>query len=193
MPAFTAKVIVTCFLIYLALFGAVSSGIVLREPDICFLLAMGRWICEHQMQLPAVDPFSYTYIQFPPGSTYAVYQWLTEVLFYGLVRTLGLPALLVCAAVVMTLSFVVVPLRILALKGCNNITSLLMVALLVLTSCTHLSVRPEIFSYLFTAAFLELFARFNRRTKAGIDWIFVASAAAITCIWSNMHCLYVLS
>ncbi len=74
-----ASLSVTALLIFLFLYGCCISGLVLKEPDICFLLGGGRWIVEHG-QIPSVDPFSYT--THYHWAQYVVEKWLTEVVFY---------------------------------------------------------------------------------------------------------------
>ncbi|MFX5358875.1 hypothetical protein ABTD15_19300, partial [Acinetobacter baumannii] len=53
----TAYLSLILFAMFLIFHGCCIAGFVLKEPDICFLLASGRWIVEHG-HLPLSDPFS---------------------------------------------------------------------------------------------------------------------------------------
>jgi hypothetical protein len=97
----------------LAIVYGIGIGICsLREPDTCFLLAMGRWICEHH-SLPKGDPFSYTFALFPQDHGLVIYQWLTEVIFYSIAKLSGVLGLVIFSCGMLTLSLVILPLRLL--------------------------------------------------------------------------------
>ncbi|MBP9090708.1 hypothetical protein KBI23_06725 [bacterium] len=186
-----AMVILGSALLFAVLYGGFIAGIVLREPDVCFLLAMGRWMAQHG-QIPAVDPFSYTYLAFPNGNAYVVYQWLSEVILYAVQSLAGPIALLVFTAVLQGITFVVIPLRLFALAGGNIALGSFFVFLVTLASLSHPSVRPEMFSFLMTAVLLELLARLARRGSGkAIDWYFVAFAFLLQVLWTNLHCLFI--
>ncbi len=81
--------IVIFITIALAFIYGIGVGVFsLREPDTCFLLAMGRWICQHK-SLPVTDPFSYTSAIYPDVHGLVIYQWLTEVIFFGIAKIAG--------------------------------------------------------------------------------------------------------
>ncbi|CAN5349387.1 hypothetical protein BH11CYA1_BH11CYA1_13310 [soil metagenome] len=172
-------------------YGGFIAGIVLREPDICFLLAMGRYITSHG-QIPSIDPFSYTYSTFPNGNAYVVYQWLCEVIFYGVQHYAGTVALLVVTAVVQAITFIVIPMRLFALGGGNLFVGSFFVMLVTLASVSHNSVRPELFSFLMTAVLLELLVRLAKRSSAQqIDRKFIAVTFILLALWTNLHCLFI--
>ncbi len=74
--------------LFALLYGFAVGAFVLHEPDTCFLLSLGRWICEHQL-LPANDPFSYTFAMYPQPLGLVAYQWLTEVIFFTIYKLSG--------------------------------------------------------------------------------------------------------
>lgn len=173
------------------IYGGFIAGIVLREPDVCFLLAMGRWMVNHG-QIPLLDPFSYTYSAFPNGNAYVVYQWLYEILIYSLQAAAGSVALLVFTAVVLSITFIVMPLRLFALAGSNLAIGSFITVLVMLATLSHLSVRPELFSFLFTAVVLELLARLSQRQSlTSIDWRLVGALFLLVVFWTNLHCLFI--
>lgn len=186
-----AMVILGSALLLSVFYGGFIAGIVLCEPDVCFLLAMGRWIAQHG-QIPAVDPFSYTYLAFPNGNAYVVYQWLSEVILYAVQSLVGSIALLVFTAVLQGITFIVIPLRLFTLAGGNIVLGSFFVFWVTLASLSHPSVRPEMFSFLLTAVLLELLARLSKRgSEQTIDWQFVAFAFLLQVLWTNLHCLFI--
>lgn len=190
-----AMVVLGLALLFSVLYGGFIAGIVLREPDVCFLLAMGRWMAQHG-QIPAIDPFSYTYLAFPNGNAYVVYQWLSEAILYAVQSLAGPIALLVFTAVLQGITFIVIPLRLFALAGGNIALGSFFVFLVTLASLSHPSVRPEMFSFLMTAMLLELLARLSKRgagngNRNTIDWRFIAFAFLLQVLWTNLHCLFI--
>lgn len=186
-----AQLIFALALLFSALFGAFVAGIVFREPDICFLLAMGRWMVQHG-QIPTVDPFSYTYAAFPNGNAYVVYQWLTELTLFSIHQLGGPTGLLVFTAIILGVAFIAIPLRLFALSGGNMVLGASITILVMLASWTHPSVRPEMFSFLLTAILLEMLARLSKRdAKDVIDYRFIGLAILLEVLWTNLHCLFI--
>ena len=186
-----AMLVLGSALLLSVLYGGFIAGIVFREPDVCFLLAMGRWMVQHG-QIPGVDPFSYTYAAFPNGNAYVVYQWLSEVILYAVQALAGAIALLVFTAIIQAVTFIVIPLRLFCLGGSNLLLSSFLVILVSLASLSHPSVRPEMFSFLMTAVLLELLARLSKRSPdQSIDWSFVSLAFVLQTFWTNLHCLFI--
>jgi hypothetical protein len=184
-----AVVCMMAFLVFLVVFGACICGVVLKEPDICFLLASGRWIVQHG-HLPQTDPFSYT--THYHWAKYVIEKWLTEVIFYDIWAIFGSVGLLVFDACVLAVAFVVMPMRVLYLGGWRGVPALLLTVLAVWTSFSHLAVRPEIFSFLILAIFMEIFMRLSAATAGNtrIDWKAIALAGVLVCLWSNLHTLF---
>jgi hypothetical protein len=184
-----ARIAFITFLIGLTFYGAWISGIVLKEPDICFLLATGRWICQHGC-LPVEDPFAWTLTLI--HSQPILEQWLTEVLFYGLYQMGSGALLLVFDAIVLTLTFSVLPYRLCRLNSMQSIPSLLLVVLCELCSFSHLTVRPEIFSALFVATFLELLSHLAKgKQTRSVDWRYVLAFSLMMVFWVNLHGLWI--
>jgi len=180
------------FLAFLLFYGFCIGGLIFKEPDICFLLACGRWIVEHG-QLPATDPFSFT-THFHPVQ-YVIEKWLTEIIFYDVWAATGATGLLVFDACLLATAFVVMPMRILYLGGFRGLTLLLTVTLVTLTSFSHLAVRPEVFSFLLAGCFLEILLRIGRGTAGSskIEWRYIALLGVLSCLWSNLHTLFIVA
>lgn len=187
-----AQISVCVFLFVLFLYGACIAGVVLKEPDICFMLGGGRWIVEHG-QLPLSDPFSYTTHYHP--YRYVIEKWLAQVIFYGIESSLGLCALILFAGAIHALTFVIIPMRIASLCGVRGGAAIWMTTLTLLASLSHLALRAEIFSALFCAVWLELMVRIRNATRGNttIRWGMIVLMAVLTCLWSNMHTLFMLA
>lgn len=185
------QIAIVSFLMLLLFYGICITGVVFKEPDIAFLLGQGRWIVEHG-RIPASDPFSWTTPFYP--NPYVIEKWLTEVIFYSIEKHLGLTALLIFDGIISCLSFVVIPWRIAALCGLKGGQAMRLVSLTLLASMCHLSVRPEIFSGLFTAMILEIMVRIKLATAGNtkIRWDFIAMLALIMALWTNTHTLFIM-
>lgn len=191
LTSVVAQAIVCLFLFLLVVAGAINSGLILKEPDICFLLAVGRWIVENQ-SLPASDPFSYGYLLADPGRPYVIYQWLSETCFYLVEKYTTTVGLLVLSGALTACAFFVIPSKMLSSMGVHPLANLgLSFWTLTLVVC-HVSVRPEIFSYLFTALFLQALLKLYARPQTAISWRFVVICSLISTFWVNFHCLFIL-
>lgn len=179
---------VATFVFFLFLYGACISGIVLKEPDICFLLASGKWIVEHG-QLPATDPFSYSTIYH--DQPYVIEKWLTEVIFFQLWKLTSPAGLLVFDAIILTLTFTIMPYRFLKLNGVGGLKALALAALSTFTSFCHLAVRPEIFSFLIMAIYLEILMRLRDRNTT-FHLPSVIALVVLMALWSNLHTLFIV-
>jgi len=188
MIKFIPLAIVATFIVFLFLYGACISGIVLKEPDICFLLASGRWIVEHG-QLPSSDPFSYSTIYH--DQPYVIEKWLTEIIFFGLWKWTSPAGLLVFDAIILTLTFTIMPYRFLKLNGVSGLKALLLTSLATFTSFCHLAVRPEIFSYLIVAIYLEILMRLRERNTT-LHYQSVIVLVLLMALWSNLHTLFIV-
>jgi hypothetical protein len=193
----TTAFLLVFFWIILFFHGALIGGMVYKEPDICFLLATGRWILEHG-QIPQQDPFSYT-AQLQPGiNIFGHYianrpileKWLCESIFYGIWSRFGGLGLLLFDCCLSTLTFVVIPLRILRLCGWQGLRALLLTTVMLITSWAHLSVRPEAFSFLMVAIWFELLVRQQKSQRPGIDWPAILPLALINCFWANVNIVF---
>lgn len=188
MSKFIPSLAVATFIFFLFLYGACISGIVLREPDICFLLASGKWIVENG-HLPATDPFSYSTIYH--DQPYVIEKWLTEIIFYGLWKWTSAAGLLVFDAIILTITFTIMPYRFLKLNGVSGLKALMLASLSTLTSFCHLAVRPEIFSYLIVAIYLEILMRLRDR-KSTFHYPSVIALVLLMALWSNLHTLFIV-
>ncbi len=193
--SFVADSTARALLVLLFLVAVVASifiaGASLHDPDTCWLLSLGMKIVEG-CALPQADPYSYT-MQLFPERRFILYQWLSEVLFALSYKALDLAGLLLLAAVVLTASFISVPLalaRKIGMPGCFAIAGTI---LTLLTAFFHFLCRPEIFSYLLLGTYISMTHFFLRnRNVEKVDWKAVTVFGAIMAIWCNLHSGFVL-
>lgn len=189
-PNFTAGlvarsllVLLFCVVFVVAVFIAGAS---LHDPDTCWLMALGRLIVETG-KLPAQDPFSFTMGMFPEKK-FVLYQWLTEVSFFLSYKAGGLVGLLMLTALVLTASFISIPLALARKIGAPGVFAVVGTILLVLSAFFHFLARPEIFSYLLLSIYVACSHFFLRnRELSKIDWIAVTVFGGAMALWCNLH------
>ena len=152
----------------------------LFRTDLSFDQDLGRHIKLGEIitktgQIPKTNLFSYTNPDFPFINTH----WLFEVVAYWFSQTVGLQVLLILKVVIILLSvwliFQTIPK--------DKQTLLLPISFIFLHVLRErLELRPEIFSFLFTAASLFILERF---LKTKTRWIFILPA--IQLLWINTH------
>lgn len=179
------------FLLFLPLaLGCFVGGVALHDPDTCWLLALGRYIFEHQA-LPPTDPFSYTFAM-RPGTPFVMYQWLSELVFYCAYKINGLPSLLAFAAILLGQAFLVFPLRLASRVSPLCLASLLTIVG-VFASCFHYLARPEIMSYMFMSFALVLLRKiYSAKDSDPVQWLTVGSFTVLMLAWANAHSAFVL-
>lgn len=130
-----------------------------------------------QGHFPARETFSYTAF----GHPWWDHEWLTEVIFaliYDKFGVLGLKLLkLVCCAGIAALLS-----ETLAETGASIEIQLPILLVTAIGLIPFVQLRPQLFSFLFTAALLALIARENYRRQAPL-WL----AVPICLLWANLH------
>ncbi len=192
--SFWNKTVVLCLIAIGFFFSYSIVRVSLTQPDTCFLLALGRWIVDHG-QLPAIDPFSYTmgaYKNFASGIVF--HQWLSEVVFYALYGAGGTITLLSVVTLIFLYAFFIVPARIFADLYVSKKTSFLLCLFIALAAGCRMFVRPEIFSELFVAIFMQISVldRIKRSSLKEINWRVVFLFALFMALWANFHAGFVV-
>ena len=166
------------------------AGVALHDPDTCWLLALGRYIVENK-QIPTLDPFSWTFaLEQANGHHFILYQWLSEVVFYlSTLTPVPLVTLLLLCAVTISTAFLSIPMSFVVRREAPFIKSALAVILGMLAASFHTLARPEIFSYLFLALFLQVAHDARVCSLQGDKKIFplVFVMAPLMVLWANMH------
>jgi hypothetical protein len=158
------------------------------DPDLGWHLAAGRHILDTGT-LPRVDVFSYV----AEGRPWLLYSWLAEVLFAALERALGPGGLIVVAALLVTATFAVVlaTCRAAGARHTVAVAATLFAAAVALPTWT---VRPHLFSFLFTAIVGHVIVADRIATAAGREgagrcrlWWLVP----LMVLWANTHVFFV--
>ncbi len=139
----------SCFLLFLLLalcwfWGWQIGATALADPDTCWLLAVGKWICAHG--IPASDPFSWTAKSY--AGQYLPYQWLASICFYQLYNCFGAGSLLFLVSYSVLLSFFILPLFMARRLGLSLLAQAVLTVLAISAGSFHFPLRPELFSYL---------------------------------------------
>lgn len=173
-------------LLFFGLFvGFFVGGVGFHDPDTCWILALGQYIVEHG-SLPPTDPYSYTYnFERADPKPFVMYQWLTEVLFYLIFKTGGGTALLMFVGVILSLAFIVIPLRIWGKTGAPAILAATVTMIGVVAGSARSLARPEIFSFLCMG--LTLLLIFDMRKEESLKWRYPLLALLIMIVWCNLH------
>lgn len=146
----------------------------LTEPDIWWQLRAGSWIWENG-KVPVQDVLSYTF----NGEPWTNVKWLSECLYF-IIATISNPVMinLLCG-------FVYVSIGLLVYKRCSkqfDEQTIMITTLLFAFVCSYrMNGRPEMFSYLFTALYLNTFHRAQKQ----FHWLWMLIPIQI--LWSNMH------
>ncbi len=168
------------FLVFCLLFVGYFHTVTAMTQDLGRHFLLGRIILETG-SVPLTNLFSYTY----PDSPFINLHWLSEVVFYLVFQLAGLPALQILTLATVTLAFALVFYFSLKRGGLIPVTIVSMLYLRILFERTD--IRPEIFSFLFTAAFIVILYRYRERfTK----WIFLLIPLEL--LWVNVHIYFIV-
>ena len=191
LSSILARIILSAFFLTLVVSGIFIGGTAFHDPDTCWLLGLGRFICENHA-IPKVEPFSYTFADL--NRPLVLYQWLTECCFYLAVKFGGLAALLSLISLSTMAAFIVLPLKLFARAKSNWLAALGIIFVGLSAASFHFLARPEIFSYVFLSVLLFLLSshRLARRSLAQgvtppINWRFVGGLFVLMVFWSNCH------
>ncbi|MGB0043718.1 MAG: hypothetical protein WBP91_11130 [Terriglobales bacterium] len=145
------------------------------DPDLWWHLRTGQWIVETG-HIPHSDPFSFT----RAGHHWVSHEWLSEVAFYGLWKQGGPAALMVFAAMVTTLGFMLLYFRVLA-GGGKRRWAAAATALGALAAAPSWGTRPQMFTFTLASLLLWLIERGEERPRL-LFWI-----PPLFLLWLNLH------
>lgn len=154
----------------------------LREPDIWWQLAAGRWMLEHGA-ITHTDMFSYTMA----GHPWINVKWLYEVLIAGLEKLFGPECVLLLQSLVnITIVYLLIrTVKYYTRQTKEQIPSLaiaLSVLLFLVVSEYRMAGRPEMISHLLCTVYLFLLWGDPEMSWKKIGWLI-----PLQCLWANMH------
>lgn len=142
------------------------------DPDLWWHLRTGQWIVETG-HIPHTDPFSFT----RAGQPWVSHEWLSEVVFYEILKHAGAAGLIVFAAVMTAAGFMLLYWR------CRTRPHWAAAATVLgaLASAPAWGLRPQMFTFTLTALLLWLIERGQDRPRL-LLWI-----VALFPLWLNLH------
>ena len=160
---------------------AAFSLLQFTDPDFWWHLRTGQVIVETG-SIPKADPFSFT----AAGSRWIAHEWLSDLLIYGTERVVGYWGNVILFAA-LALAALLVMHRLLLRMGVSPRVALGLVVLGGTMSLPYWTVRPQAFSWLFTAIFLYTLylRRIDSRTTL---W----HLPPLMLLWANLHAGYVI-
>jgi hypothetical protein len=148
------------------------------DGDPCLHRRLGNWMIEHRTILRE-DLFSHTRPQAPVITK----EWLSEVVFAAVERTLGWNgAGLIAAALMATVLWLLH--RWLLVEHCDPLIATGLVLLTALASSNHWIARPHLITYLLTVIFAWQLRAFDRN-RSSVKQLLVL--VPLMTLWANLH------
>ncbi len=166
-------------LLYIVLF---SLGLAhFTDPDYWWHLRTGQLIFDTG-SVPHHDPFSFT----AAGSHWIAHEWLSDVVIYGIESALGYVGSAVFFSLVALAGLFVIH-RLLLRIGLSPRLALVILAFSGAISLPYWTVRPQVFTWLFLALFLQTMHAYHRRGEGRL-W----HLPVLMLLWANLHAGYVI-
>ena len=145
--------------------------------DTWWQLGAGKYITEHR-EIPQQDVFSYTF----EGAPWFNQEWLTQILFFQIFRTLGPDALAIFKIAVVLVIFLLAAWIAWRRSGSLVLTAFA-VGLGALVCFMYLDIRPQLFTFLGTLAVIAVTDEYRRGAR---PWVLVL-LPVIMALWVNLH------
>ncbi len=152
------------------------------DPDFYWHLKTGELIAKSGA-IPATDPFSYTYA----GKPWVAHEWLTELLFYWTEHAGGFTALRLLPAIAAAANFILLYQIARRLTG-KQLTAVVVTAGFFIPLLMSITLRPQLFTFLFFSAYLLVLADFKYFRSTRLLWLLPALMLA----WVNLHGAFML-
>ena len=175
-----ASKVVTALLVLLLLGLCAGHGTALvRSDDAWMHLAVGRMIVERG-ELPERDVF----LNSGEPAEWTIHSWLSEVVFYGVMQTGGLPLLMAFRALLIGVTLGILLLLLCRLGAPPWLAALLGCLVLLVPGIRTTLLRPLLFSHLLLVVFLLLLYQVRAgRWSARPLW----ALPAVMVLWANLH------
>ncbi len=136
----------------------------------------GEWILD-EVRVPREDIFSFS----RPDAQWFAWEWLSDVGMALAYRTWDLPGVVVIAAALICLTFLI-SIRHMLWRGGNALAVVLVVHLGIAVCSTHLLARPHVFTLLLMAGSWWLLDHDRHRPTPWV-WVLIP----VTALWANLH------
>lgn len=169
---------------FASLLGAVlllGNRMINLDGDLPRHLIAGKYILEN-LRAPTTELFIYPYENRP----YVSHEWLAQATFYAVYSMLGLPGLVLLAAVLLSLTFFI-PYTYLAERLSLRLPVLLLVVWGMLVTSLNWAIRPHLFSMFFLSVWLVWADRLRRGENSSIRQF-----PLLMLLWSNTHGIFIV-
>lgn len=157
-----------------------SSAIVLRDGDVSWHIATGRWILDHGA-IPAADPFSFTWA----GKPWVPIEWLAEVIYAGAFDLAGYSGVAAVVSIALVLLHIAVVLN--ALRHLGLVATTVLVLAMDVVLLPMMLARPHLIAWALLAWWTWAMLRARERdTAPALSW------ALVMLVWANLHGSFVL-
>ena len=163
-------------LVWLFVFGPGGWAGLLADGDSGWHIRTGEYILNTH-QIPAQDLFSFS----RPNEAWYAWEWLADVIFALLHRSMGLKGVVLLAGVVIPLSMTILLFHMLR-RGANLFVGFVVVMLGVGCSSVHYLARPHVLTLLLLVISLLILDR-DRLRHSTLVWILIP----LTALWTNLH------
>ncbi len=174
----------TKYLLFIYLFGFIFylASRKCGSFDLWWHLRAGQYIVSQKI-FPFYNTFSHTALFHP----WIAYSWLTEIIFYY-VSVLGFNWLIVLKICLIITTFIVVFKTTYLASNKNFNLSILIILFMAYISSTSWLLRPQLFSFLFTAFFVYILNEFEYDNRKKVLWFI----PLIMLFWVNLHIYFVI-
>ena len=169
-------------LIFGFIFVLIALTLPFNDPDFYWHIKTGEYIVSTG-SLPTVDIFSFT----QAGQPWVLHEWLSQLMFYGVYSSFGLPGLRVMTGLFFIPAFYLVNRLSYTLNG-NLFRTTMLTGIFMILSFPSCSPRPQLFTFLF----LTIFVYVLFRMKYMDDRSKLFLLPLIMVIWANAHGGYLI-
>lgn len=150
----------------------------IRDADLWWHIAVGRWILAHQT-VPTVDLWN----SFGAGSAWRAYSWSSEAIYAFVEGRFGERGLMVLQ---MALGVALAGVAQLAFSAISRsfLVGAALGAYATLSSYAHFALRPQSLVWVFFIAALMIA---DSVARSGRSWRRLAAATLVGCLWANTH------
>ena len=154
----------------------------LRDPDLPWHLLTGQYILTNRTIPMSSDPFSFATGKISSiGGFILSENWVAQSLFFIIYRYLGPLGLVLTRAVVFTLIIAIIWYLVYRKKGA--LIALLSSGTVAFLTIFFSGIRPQIFTFLFSAVLILLIERY--RDTRSVKWLYPMPLLML--VWANMH------
>lgn len=151
------------------------ANLEIKDLDLWLHMGMGRTIVQNHFRVPDTDILSCTIA----GRPWINHEWLFQVLVYYIERFAGPDGLITMQVIVVTLTMMI--LFFLGYNREKQLSSIFILLLVALVYQQRFTIRPDLFSLLFFAAYIFVLSFYlDKRWSPAV-------LVAVQVLWSNMH------